>query len=166
MAILKELREYSGNGQYLFPSKWKTNPTLVSTGMICMLRRMGYGKDQMSTHGFRAAAATMLNEQGYNRDWIERQLAHAERNSIRAAYNYAEYMPERRKMMQKWADYLTKLKKEAQPEAASADTRIIAGSRARGKAEPFRPLHGPCPWRLASGLSELRAADGDAPQGA
>ena len=55
-------------------------------------------------------ASTLLNEQGWNRDAIERQLAHAERNSVRAAYNYAEFMPERKKMMQSWADYLDKLK--------------------------------------------------------
>jgi integrase len=64
----------------------------------------------MSVHGFRSIASTMLNEQGYNRDWIERQLAHGKRNNVRAAYNYAEYFPERRKMMQAWADYLDRLK--------------------------------------------------------
>lgn len=65
---------------------------------------MGYGKEQMTVHGFRTTASTLLNEQGYNRDWIEAQLAH-ERNAIRDAYNRAEYLPERRKMMQEWADY-------------------------------------------------------------
>lgn len=73
------------------------------------LRRLGYGKDKMTGHGFRSMASTLLNEQGWNRDAIERQLAHAERNNIRAAYNYAEYLPERRKMMQHWADYLDAL---------------------------------------------------------
>jgi integrase len=71
---------------------------------------MGYAKDEMSGHGFRSMASTLLNEQGWNRDAIERQLAHAERNSVRAAYNYAEFMPERKKMMQSWADYLDGLK--------------------------------------------------------
>ena len=64
----------------------------------------------MSGHGFRGMASTLLNEQGWNRDAIERQLAHAERNSVRAAYNYAEFMPERKKMMQAWADYLEGIK--------------------------------------------------------
>jgi integrase len=64
----------------------------------------------MSGHGFRSMASTLLNEQGWNRDAIERQLAHAERNSVRAAYNYAEFMPERKKMMQAWADYLEGIK--------------------------------------------------------
>ena len=64
----------------------------------------------MSGHGFRSMASTLLNEQGWNRDAIERQLAHAERNNVRAAYNYAEFMPERKKMMQAWADYLEGIK--------------------------------------------------------
>jgi len=63
----------------------------------------------MTAHGFRSMASTLLNEQGWNRDAIERQLAHAERSNVRAAYNYAEYLPERRKMMQEWADYLDSL---------------------------------------------------------
>jgi integrase len=64
----------------------------------------------MTGHGFRSMASTLLNENGWNRDAIERQLAHAERNNIRAAYNYAEYLPERRNMMQWWSDYLNELK--------------------------------------------------------
>ena len=71
---------------------------------------MGYAKEEMSGHGFRSMASTLLNEQGWNRDAIERQLAHAERDSVRAAYNYAEFLPERKKMMQAWADYLDGLK--------------------------------------------------------
>ena len=74
------------------------------------LRRLGYDKDTMTGHGFRHMASTLLNEQGWNRDAIERQMAHAERNQVRAVYNYAEYLPERRKMMQAWADYLDALK--------------------------------------------------------
>ena len=67
----------------------------------------------MSVHGFRSIASTLLNELGYNRDWIERQLAHGDRNEVRAAYNYAEYLPERRKMMQEWSDYLYELRDKA-----------------------------------------------------
>jgi len=87
------------------PIKEITAPELLSA-----LRRMGYAKDEMSGHGFRSMASTLLNEQGWNRDAIERQLAHSERNSVRAAYNYAEFMPERKRMMQSWADYLDGLK--------------------------------------------------------
>jgi hypothetical protein len=76
------------------------------------LRRLGFTKEEMTVHGFRSIASTILNEQGYNRDWIERQLAHGEGNKVRAAYNYADYLPERRKMMQEWADYLDKLRSD------------------------------------------------------
>lgn len=74
------------------------------------LRYLGYEKEEICAHGFRSMASTILNEQGYNRDWIERQLAHSERDGIRAAYNYAEYLQERQRMMQAWADYLDSLK--------------------------------------------------------
>lgn len=82
--------------------------------VLAALRRMGYGTNDMTGHGFRSMASTILNEQGWNRDAIERQLAHAERDNVRAAYNYAEHMPERRKMMQQWADYLDKLRAGAE----------------------------------------------------
>ncbi len=78
--------------------------------VLAALRRMGFTKDEMSGHGFRAMASTALHEQGWPSDAIERQLAHAERNSIKGAYNYAQHLPERRKMMQSWADYLDQLK--------------------------------------------------------
>jgi len=78
--------------------------------VLAALRRLGYASDEMTGHGFRSMASTLLNEQGWNPDAIERQLAHGERNTVRAAYNYAEYLPERKKMMQQWADYLDKLK--------------------------------------------------------
>ena len=74
------------------------------------LREMGYTKDEMTAHGFRSIASTLLNEQGWKPDAIERQLAHAESNSVRAAYNYAEHLAERREMMQAWANYLDRLR--------------------------------------------------------
>ena len=74
------------------------------------LRRLGFDKDTMTGHGFRAMASTRLNEMGWAPDVIERQLAHAQRNKVRAAYNRAQYMAERRKMMTAWADYLDQLK--------------------------------------------------------
>ena len=74
------------------------------------LRRLGYSNTQMTGHGFRSMASTLLNEQGWHPDAIERQLAHQEPNEIRAAYNYARHLPERRRMMQAWADYLQGLK--------------------------------------------------------
>ena len=70
---------------------------------------MGYSKEEMTGHGFRGMASTFLYEKGWSTDVIERQLAHAESNSVKAAYNHAQHLPERRKMMQWWADYQLKL---------------------------------------------------------
>jgi len=83
---------------------------MSENAVLAALRRMDYATDEMTGHGFRSMASTLLNEQSFNRDAIERQLAHAERDGVRAAYNYAEYLPERRRMMQHWADYLDGLK--------------------------------------------------------
>ena len=74
--------------------------------VLYALRRMGFGPEEMTAHGFRGMASTRLNEMGWTPDVIERQLAHTEQNSVRAAYNHAEYLEERRRMMQAWADYL------------------------------------------------------------
>ena len=83
---------------------------MSDNAVLGALRRMGYSKDEMTGHGFRSMASTRLNEMGYNRDHIERQLAHSEGNSVRAAYNYADYLEQRKTMMQEWADYLDELK--------------------------------------------------------
>lgn len=108
--ILRELHPLTGNGNYVFPGARSNKRPMSENTVNAALRRLGYDKDTMTGHGFRHMASTLLNEQGWNRDAIERQMAHAERNSIRATYNYAEYMPERIKMMQAWADYLDGLK--------------------------------------------------------
>ena len=108
--ILTGLQPLTGTGKYLFPSVRSSDRPISENTINAALRRLGYTKDEMTGHGFRSMASTLLNEQGWNRDHIERQLAHAERNRIRAAYNYADYLPERRKMMQAWADYLDTLK--------------------------------------------------------
>ena len=112
IAILQELRPYTGEGKYLFPSTRTSTRPMSENTVIAALRRLGYDTHEMTGHGFRSMASTLLNENGWNRDAIERQLAHAERNNIRAAYNYAEYLPDRRNMMQWWADYLDQLKAE------------------------------------------------------
>lgn len=109
VAVLCDLQPLTGNGCYVFPGA-RTNGRPMSENTVnAGLRRLGYTNDQMTGHGFRSMASTLLNEQGWHRDAIERQLAHAERNAVRAAYNYAEHLPERRRMMQAWADYLDKL---------------------------------------------------------
>ncbi len=108
--VLREIQPLTGHGRYVFPNPRTGSRPMSSNAILSALRRMGFAKDEMSGHGFRSMASTLLNEQGWNRDAIERQLSHAERNSVRAAYNYAEFMPERKKMMQVWADYLDGLK--------------------------------------------------------
>lgn len=126
LEILRELRAVTGQYRFLFPGrpkiekdKPKGDTPIRSISLVFALRRLGYSKDEMTFHGFRSMASTVLNEKGYNRDWIERQLAHAERNGVRASYNHAEYLPERRKMMQDWADFLSELKEKARQEQAA-----------------------------------------------
>jgi len=111
--VLQEIQPLTGHGRYIFPSPRTDKRPMSSNAILSALRRMGYAKEEMSGHGFRSMASTLLNEQGWNRDAIERQLAHAERNSVRAAYNYAEFLSERKRMMQAWADYLTAIKSGA-----------------------------------------------------
>lgn len=110
-AVLCELHPLTGRGRYVFPGGRGPSRCMSENGVLSALRRMGYSGDQMTGHGFRSMASTLLNEQGWKRDAIERQLAHGERDKVRAAYNYAEHLPERRKMMQAWADYLEELKR-------------------------------------------------------
>jgi len=126
LEILRELHAVTGQYRFLFPGrpkiekdKPKGDTPIRSISLVFALRRLGYSKDEMTFHGFRSMASTVLNEKGYNRDWIERQLAHAERNGVRASYNHAEYLPERRKMMQDWADFLSELKEKARQEQAA-----------------------------------------------
>jgi len=104
LAILEELKELSGGSRFVFPGRNRDKPISNNT-MLFALYRMGY-KGKMTGHGFRSVASTILNETGFTPDAIERQLAHCERNEVRGAYNRAEYLPERKRMMQHWADYL------------------------------------------------------------
>lgn len=96
--------------RYVFPGSQSRERPMSNNAILAALRRMGYAKEEMTGHGFRSMASTCLHEQGWNHQAIERQLAHAERNAVSAAYNYAEHLPERRRMMQAWADYLESLK--------------------------------------------------------
>jgi integrase len=111
LEILDDLRKMTGNGKYLFPSVRTGSRPMSDNTLNAALRRLGYSREEMTGHGFRSMASTLLNELGWNRDAIERQLAHGDRDSVRASYNFAEFLPERRKMMQAWADYLDELRK-------------------------------------------------------
>jgi len=104
LAALADLKAISGGSRFVFPGRNRDRPMSNNT-MLFALYRLGY-KGKMTGHGFRAVASTMLNEKGFRPDVIERQLAHEERNDVRGAYNRAEYLPERKKMMQQWADDL------------------------------------------------------------
>ncbi|MGZ9057439.1 tyrosine-type recombinase/integrase [Methylomagnum sp.] len=113
LEILQELYPLTGTGRLVFPGERTKQKPISENTINAGLRRIGYAKDEITGHGFRSMASTLLNEQGWHRDAIERQLAHAERDQVRAAYNYAEHLPERRRMMQAWADYLDGLKNGA-----------------------------------------------------
>jgi integrase len=113
LKILQELKSLTGDERYLFPALTTTTRCMSENTINFALRRMGYSNEEMTGHGFRSLASTCLNEQGYYPDLIELQLAHRERNQVRAAYNRAQRLPERRKMMQAWADYLDGLREGA-----------------------------------------------------
>jgi len=111
--ILYELQALNGGSKYVFPSARTTTRPMSDNAIISALRRMGYGKNEMTGHGFRAMARTVLDETlGVRPDFIEHQLAHAVRDPNGRAYNRTAHLSERKKMMQQWADYLDKLKEE------------------------------------------------------
>ena len=104
--LLQQLQPITGSGRYVFPSARTAVRPMSENAVTAALRRMGYERGEMTGHGFRTVASTLLNELGWPGDVIERQLAHAERDNVRNAYNRAEYWAERQRMMQSWADYL------------------------------------------------------------
>ncbi|WP_243049332.1 tyrosine-type recombinase/integrase [Dyella sp. RRB7] len=109
--VLRELHKLTGHGHYVFPGVRTATRPMSENTVNAALRGLGYTTEQMTGHGFRSMAATRLNEMGWNADAIERQLAHAESNKVREAYTHAaQYLDERRDMMQAWADYLDGLR--------------------------------------------------------
>ncbi len=106
LSILRDLHKHTGHLQYVFTSVTSVKRPMSENTVNMALRRIGYDNTQMTGHGFRSMASTILHEQGWLHDAIERQLAHSERNKVSAAYNYAEHLPKRKEMMQHWADYL------------------------------------------------------------
>jgi integrase len=111
--VLAELKPLTDRSAWVFPGVRTNGEPMSENTVNAALRRLGYDRATLTAHGFRGMASTMLHEQGWASDVIERQLSHAERNSVKAAYNHAEHLPARRKMMQAWADYLDKLQKGA-----------------------------------------------------
>jgi integrase len=111
VAILRELHSLTGSGHFVFPGIRTASRPMSENTINGALRRLGYTGEEMTGHGFRSMAATRLNEMGWNADAIERQLAHAESNKVRDAYtSAAQYLEERTRMMQAWADYLDGLR--------------------------------------------------------
>jgi len=110
LALFRDLYEFSGSGRFIFPSIRAKTDTISDAGPLNALRDMGYDKDTMTIHGFRSMASTCLNEMGMRPDLVEAQLAHKDPDAVRMVYNRAEYLNERREMMQTWADYLDKLR--------------------------------------------------------
>lgn len=110
IGVLKEMEPLTGGGKYVFPSLRSAKRPMSNNTLLAALRRMGYSKDEMTIHGFRAMASTILHEHGWASEIIERQLAHAEKNNVKAAYNHAEHLERRIEMMQYWANYLDKLR--------------------------------------------------------
>ena len=114
LAILRDIRLITGNYRYVFPSARSTTRPMSENAVLVALRTMGYTKDQMTGHGFRAMARTLIDEElGYRPDWIEQQLAHVVKDPLGRAYNRTKHLKERKEMMQKWSDYLDDLKAKA-----------------------------------------------------
>jgi len=127
--VLEALRPVTSRGRYVFSCLRGGDRPMSEAAITAALRRMGYTGDQMTWHGFRTTASTCLNELGFNPDIIELQLAHSERNRVRAAYNKAQRLAERRKMMQEWADYLDALRSTgARTPAPASDGRAVGAA--------------------------------------
>lgn len=123
VAVLRELQPLTGRGRYVFPSPRSSERPMSDNAVLSAMRRMGIGNDEMSGHGFRAMARTILDEElGFRPDFIEHQLAHAVKDPNGRAYNRTSHLAERRKMMQAWADYLDALK---------AGGNVVAGNFGR-----------------------------------
>lgn len=112
--LFRELHLLTGNGSLCFPGRQSSSQCISDMALLNGIRRMGFSKEEMTIHGFRAMFSTILNEKklewGFDGDIIEAQLAHKEQNAVRGAYNHASYMAQRRAMLQKWADYLDELR--------------------------------------------------------
>jgi integrase len=143
IAVLRELHRVTGSGRYLFPGGRGPARPLSENAIIAALRSMGFVKEgedgkpvsTMTAHGFRTIASTLLNERGERGDLIEKQLAHSERDDVRGAYNRAQYLDARRKMMQRWSDYLDdlatgNLKKDAARKARTQRNDLTIVKRA------------------------------------
>lgn len=120
--LLRKVQHFTGRGRYIFPNPRNKDLPMSENAVNVAIRRMGYEKERMTAHAFRSMASTLLNEAGYRHDVIEAQLAHSSADKIRAIYNRAQYMEERRKLMQDWANMLDSLRADA---VARADQHTL-----------------------------------------
>lgn len=150
LVLLKEIWGISGAGEYVFPSLRSSRRPMSDNTVNAALRRLGYSKEEMTGHGFRALASTLLNEQGWHPDVIELQLAHRERNQVRAAYNRAQRLPERRRMMQWWADYLDQLRAGAASKVVDIRTAQPNSNRSISESSTSTPSAIILPWAASS----------------
>lgn len=127
-ALFEDLHTLTGEGSWVFPSIRSSDRPISDNTVNAALRRLGFSGNEMVGHGFRSMASTSLNEQGWHPDLIELQLAHAERNESRGAYNHAQRLPERRHMMQHWADYLDTLRIQSATSHLASNTLPTAAS--------------------------------------
>jgi len=134
LEILSNLNNHEVNSEFVFPSSINRNKSITTSALRLALRSVGVGKDKFTTHGFRHMASTRLNEIGYRGDLIEIQLAHIQTNKVRAAYNHAEHLEERKLMMQEWSDYLDKLK------ASSKEVVLKEENKKKSKSIKFIDL--------------------------
>jgi integrase len=130
--VLRELHPLTGSGRYVFRGAYRQERPLSQNTLNSALHRLGY-TDEMTAHGFRTMASTLLHEQGWDSDAIERQLAHRDRNAVRAAYSHAQHLPTRRRMIQAWADYLDVLRSGK----VEHDTTLMTP---KTTLRPFTPL--------------------------
>ena len=114
--LFRELHLLTGTGELCFPGRHSASQCISDMALLNGIRRMGFSKEEMTIHGFRAMFSTILNEKklewGFDGDIIEAQLAHKEQNTVRDAYNHASYLDKRRELLQRWADYLDELRNQ------------------------------------------------------
>jgi len=146
LEVLRELQALTGRGALLFPSRSKSTRPISENTILYALYRMGY-HSRATGHGFRSTASTILNELGFPGDMIERQLAHTSKNKVRAAYNKAQYLPERARMMQQWGDLLDAM--------ASGEGKVVAGKIRQGRVKTAASLkngNGSGRWLMRTGF--------------
>lgn len=119
VAILRDVHRHTSDGRWVFPQLRHPDRPMSENCITAALRAIGYSGAEMTWHGFRALASTQLNELGWNDKCVETQLAHSDHNKVRKAYNHAKYLPQRRAMMQSWADYVDALRSHTDLEAVS-----------------------------------------------